>query len=1231
MGNLGSGNNISKASDPVAPNPRISAISQWRRLIVVLIGCCFIHASQAQQPAEPIDPSPINGETYSFLNQLSAMQMDLNSNSAVAGDVILQNPASFTSLSQRWALTKVPSGNWKISNLLNGLCLDSTTASGSVTTVQNPCGINIASQEWTFTYTSNGYNTVINVSSGYALDIAGSSASAGAHLDQSHPSNTPTQGQQWLFRPVFYRGNDNALQGKEEAERVAGSVPWWQDAGQPQDLLQIMKNHGFNVVRIRPTSISPYQTYTLGSSIAMPSTCTGNACYAETDAADLDLAKRAKQLGMSVELSLFFDGGSSTASPSAWAGFSVAQTKTAIYNYTKAQIEAYRAAGAMPDMVSIGNEVDTGFLGSLGGSPSGSASSTSFLNFSAYETAGMQAVTDAAADPSLGVAIPPPVRCIHITPAWDLTSFFSEANADSIPYDAICQSYYPIYHGPLTATQAAASNPNNKPVEQTALTNAANSIGKPIFLIEIGEHYENGFDANDPWYAATRAGQRQFVLDVESVLKGLPNNLAMGIDYWDSAGTNIPNTSGFTAGDGKVDGTYIWNGLTLFDNADTSGSASINSPVYNAVLPAMSAVGGKLDPSLSYKFVNANDGRILETAAALTTSGASLDTGLDSGITSQHQEWQITSNNDGYFQIANLNPATPANVLDTNGLTTSGSLVVQIEAASNTPSQEWDVVTAGNGYFTIVNKASGLVLGTAPGSSGGAVDVIQQQTPASTNADWITPASRNQMWQILPVHIVAASTPAALAFDPATITSINSGGNPGTVNVDVENTASTLIGSPSKPVALTITGPGSFSQTVNAVSTNGVASFNLSNVVLTSAGTYSLAATSSGLTSASTSFIVTTPTPTTATMTVLTAPTISVFGTSLTLTATVTGTVRTPQPGGSVTFKDGTVMLGNGTLNSSGMAMYATGSLAVGLHSLTASYAGDTYNASSVSNPVSVTVTAVQTTTALTSSAGSVPVGTSLTFSAIVTGTHTPGPTGSVMFKDGMATLGSGILNSSGIATYATSSLAIGLHSIAASYAGDTDNAFSMSNVVPVTVTATPDFAISLLPTSATVTNGSSTMSTITITPINAFNGPTSLSCSGLPSFTSCSFSPASVTPIGSAATLVLTIATNMPTASTDRHTPFHNGLPTWLEPVDSGALFVLVFWPFVRNRKGLNFRMFGVGFLVAIATLSTLGCGGSGSGGSSGPKTPRGQFAVIIAATSGTLSHSSTFQLTVQ
>src|SRR5580658_4243644 len=86
-----------------------------------------------QQPPEPVDISPINGETYYLINQLSGLQMDLDGGAtAAAGASATIATRSFTSLTQRWALTHLPGGSWAISNLATGLCLDSAT-SGSAT------------------------------------------------------------------------------------------------------------------------------------------------------------------------------------------------------------------------------------------------------------------------------------------------------------------------------------------------------------------------------------------------------------------------------------------------------------------------------------------------------------------------------------------------------------------------------------------------------------------------------------------------------------------------------------------------------------------------------------------------------------------------------------------------------------------------------------------------------------------------------------------------------------------------------------------------------------------------------------------------------------------------------------------------------------------------------------------------------------------------------------------
>jgi arabinogalactan endo-1,4-beta-galactosidase len=688
----------------------------------------------SQQPVEPTDISPINGDVYYVLNQLSGLQAELNNNSTTAGDHIVQQARTFTDLSQRWAFTKLPGGSWQISNLFNHLCFDSATVAGVVYVVQNPCA-GSATQQWTLAAASAGYYAITNASTGLLIDLYQGSTSAGAVLDQTEVSGSPTQSQLWLLRPAFFRGIDNALLEKQEAARVSTGLTWWKDAGQPLDVLAMLKNHGVNMIRLRPSSAPPYSNLS-------QSGCSGNACYAETDAQDLDLAKRSKNLGLSVELTLLFDGGSSTSVPPAWASDSLPQLQTDIYNYVKGEIMTYRQAGVMPDLVAIGNEVDTGFLGSIG-SPTGA----DFSGFASLQVQALQAVADAAADTSIGPAVPPPLTCIHITPAWNLTQFFTLANSNGIKYDAICQSYYPFFRGPLTDAQAAQSNPQSQPVEQDVLVDASNNIGKPIFIIETGEHYENGDDSNDPWYTPPSvAEQQQFLLDLQEVQEGLPNNLGMGIEYWDPAGVNIPSLSGgFFNGDNQADAIYIWNGVTLFNNADGSGITNVNDPSYSELLPGMDALGGNLDSTLSYKFVNRSSGNILSVYQGSNSSGAMLDAEADSGSPTASQQWRITGNGDGYFQIASLNPGTgnTTNALDdAAGSTANGTAIVQ-SAANSSTEQEWSIVSAGGGYFSFVNRLSGLTLDTS-GRSGALTGFVVQEPGSST--------AQSQQWQIVPVH-----------------------------------------------------------------------------------------------------------------------------------------------------------------------------------------------------------------------------------------------------------------------------------------------------------------------------------------------------------------------------------------------------------------------------------------------------------------------------------------------
>ncbi len=254
--------------------------------------------------------------------------------------------------------------------------------------------------------------------------------------------------------------------------------------------------------------------------------------------------------------------------------------------------------------------------------------------------------------------------------------------------------------------------------------------------------------------------------------------------------------------------------------------------------------------------------------------------------------------------------------------------------------------------------------------------------------------------------------------------------------------------------------------------------------------------------------------PTTTTVTA--SGTNVVSGTNVTLTATVTAAST---PSGSVTFYDGTTALGTTALNSSGIAMYSSNALSVGTHSITASYAATSTFAGSTSAAVTITVTQgslTATTSVLSASATTVDVGTDVTLNDTVTPASGSGtPTGSVTFMNGTATLATATLNS-GIASVQTTALALGANAITAVYGGDSNFSGSTSNAVTVTVNAAPpSFTLSASPTSATVTAGSSTTTTISVTPADGFNSAVSFACTGLPTGGSCSFSPTTVTPTG--------------------------------------------------------------------------------------------------------------------
>jgi hypothetical protein len=165
-----------------------------------------------------------------------------------------------------------------------------------------------------------------------------------------------------------------------------------------------------------------------------------------------------------------------------------------------------------------------------------------------------------------------------------------------------------------------------------------------------------------------------------------------------------------------------------------------------------------------------------------------------------------------------------------------------------------------------------------------------------------------------------------------------------------------------------------------------------------------------------------------------------VYGQALTLTATVKAASGSAIPTGTVTFLNGSTVLGTGALTSSGVATVSTSALAAGSHALTAVYGGDGNFAPSTTPVLTQTVNLTATKTTLKSSASKSAFGQPVSFTATVTAVA-PGagtPTGTITFMDGSTVLGTVTLVN-GQATFTTSTLSKGKHSISAVYSGDVD------------------------------------------------------------------------------------------------------------------------------------------------------------------------------------------------
>lgn len=309
-----------------------------------------------------------------------------------------------------------------------------------------------------------------------------------------------------------------------------GGGAYYETNGVAMPCLQILKNHGCNLVRLRLYNDPSPDNSDLPVGIQSPTNI-------------LDLARQAHALGFQLELTFYYSDGWANNVPRAWTNDTIARLTNDVYAFTTNFMTEMQAQGTTPEYVSLGNEINaSGLLLPFG-------SITNWPQLAQLLKIGYAGVK--AASPSTKV-----ILHMNTVSAGTVTYFLNQAVANGVPWDVTGCSYYPFWTG-LTAEQAR---------DQIDTLYAA--YHKPVLVMETGYNWStntcNGYpgqlsnDGPEP-FPSTPLGQKEFMLNCFNAIKLVNCGQCLGDLYWDPIFICVPG-EGWELGQPNVVGN-----TTLFD------------------------------------------------------------------------------------------------------------------------------------------------------------------------------------------------------------------------------------------------------------------------------------------------------------------------------------------------------------------------------------------------------------------------------------------------------------------------------------------------------------------------------------------------------------------------------------------------------------------------------------------------------------------------------------------
>lgn len=291
-------------------------------------------------------------------------------------------------------------------------------------------------------------------------------------------------------------------------------------------LCETLTSYGVNSARLR-LWVNPYDE---SGAPYGGGTCDYNAL--------LYNAREAKRFGMSILLDLHYsdfwtDPGKQTK-PKAWRNLSFSALTAAVHDYTADVLKRMDDDGIFPDAVQIGNEITSGMLWPDGKLFCGNLSAE-FDRLCVLLNSGLSAVAECGK----------PIKTVlHLERSGDVALYeewLSNVLRRGIKFDALGVSYYPYWHGNLSALK-------------TNLVNVMQKFEMPVFVAETSY----GFTVEDfsaelmpqnytelaagagvaalPEYPMDKHGQAKFIKALMTLLDEIG---AFGFYWWEPAWTAV--------------------------------------------------------------------------------------------------------------------------------------------------------------------------------------------------------------------------------------------------------------------------------------------------------------------------------------------------------------------------------------------------------------------------------------------------------------------------------------------------------------------------------------------------------------------------------------------------------------------------------------------------------------------------------------------------------------------